>query len=75
MLSINFFITNYIIKHILLNEVESAAIFYHQVTTGVQDMFSNFYFVKNHKIDSNSATDEAREIISADLKFLEFRTF
>jgi hypothetical protein len=31
-------------------------------------MFRNFYFVKRHKIASNSATTEAREIISGDLE-------
>jgi hypothetical protein len=38
----------------------------------VSDMFCDFYLVKNHKIANNSATTEAREKISTDLKSLEF---
>jgi hypothetical protein len=33
-------------------------------------MFCNFYLVKNKKTDSNSASPEAREKISADLESL-----
>ncbi len=41
----------------------------------VQDMFCNFYLVKNHKIANNSATAEARERISTYLEYLEFKKF
>ncbi len=51
-----------------VNEGKSAASFCHQVAALVPDMFCNFYFVKNLKIANNSATTEAREIISTDLK-------
>jgi hypothetical protein len=36
-------------------------------------MFCNFYLVKSHKISKNSATTKAREKISTDLEFLEFK--
>ncbi len=41
----------------------------------VQDMFCNFYLVKSHKIDNNSATTEARGKISTYLESLEFKKF
>ena len=53
------------------NVGKSAAIFCHQVTAWVPDMFCNFYVVKSHKIANNSATTEAIEKISTDLKSLE----
>ncbi len=40
----------------------SAASFCHEVVALVPDMFCNFYIVKNHKIDKDKATTEAREI-------------
>jgi len=43
------------------NEGISAASFCCQVATLVQDIFYNFYIVKNHKIAKNSATTEDRE--------------
>jgi hypothetical protein len=36
------------------------------------DMFPNFYLVKNHIIDKNSRTTNAREKIDTDLDSLEF---
>jgi hypothetical protein len=36
----------------------------------VPDMFCNLYLLKSHKIDYKSATIEAREKVSADLKSL-----
>jgi hypothetical protein len=45
-----------------LNEGKSAASFCHQVAVAwFPDMFCNFYFVKNHKIDKNSTTTKATE--------------
>jgi hypothetical protein len=38
-------------------------------------MFCDFNLVKNHKIDNNTATTEAREKISTDLESSEFKTF
>jgi hypothetical protein len=38
----------------------------------VPDMFCNFYIVKNHYIDNNSANAEAREKISTYLESLKF---
>ncbi len=35
-------------------------------------MFFNFYFVKNHKIDKNSATTKAREKLINDSQSLDF---
>ena len=35
--------------------------FCYQVAERAPDMFSNFYFVKNHKTDNNSTTAEARK--------------
>jgi hypothetical protein len=40
--------------------------------TFVPDMFCNVYLLKNNKIANNSATTEAREIISTYLESLEF---
>ncbi len=57
----------------LLNCDKSAVSFRFQVAAWVLDMFVNFYFVKNHKIVSNSTTTDAREKISMDLQFLEFK--
>jgi hypothetical protein len=54
------------------NEGKSAASFCRQVAALVQDMFCNFYVVKNHKIVNNAATAEAREKISTYLESLEF---
>jgi len=51
----------------------SAASFCHQVAALVQDMFCNFYLVKNPKNVNNSATTEAREKISTYLESLEFQ--
>jgi hypothetical protein len=42
------------------------------VAAWVPDMFCKFYFVKNHKIASNSVNTEAGEKISADLESFEF---
>jgi hypothetical protein len=39
-----------------LNEGKTAASFCHQMAAWFQDMFYNFYLVKNHKIDKNSTT-------------------
>jgi hypothetical protein len=52
------------------NEGISAAIFCYQVAAMVPDVFCNFYIVKNHKIDNNSATTEAK--ISTYFESLEF---
>ncbi len=38
----------------------------------VPDMFCKFYFVKNHKIASNSVNTEPQEKISADQESFEF---
>jgi len=35
-------------------------------------MFSNFYSVKNHKINNNSSTTEAKQKISKVLEFVDF---
>ena len=43
------------------NEEKSAASFWHQVAAWFPNMFCDFNLVKNHKIDNNSATTEARE--------------
>jgi hypothetical protein len=53
-------------------EGKSAARFCHQVAAWVPDMFCNFYLVKHHKIANTSATTEAREKISTDLKSVEY---
>ncbi len=42
-----------------INQDKSAASFCRQVAARVQDMFRNFYFVKNRKNVSNSTTTEA----------------
>jgi hypothetical protein len=52
------------------NQDKSAARFWWQVAAWVPNMFCNFYFAKSHKIDNNSVTTEAREIIGTDLEFL-----
>jgi hypothetical protein len=41
------------------------------VAAWFQDMFCNFYLVKNHKAVNNSATTEAREKLSTDLQSSE----
>jgi hypothetical protein len=64
-----------IYKKIDLNEGKSATIFYHQMAAWVTDMFYNFYLVHSHKIANNSATTEARTIISIDLELVEFLGF
>ncbi len=56
-----------------MNERKSATSFCRQVAAGVQDMFCNFYLVKNPKIAKNSTTAKAREKISTDLEYLELR--
>ncbi len=38
----------------------------------VSDMFGNFYLVKNHKIANNSATNKAREKLSAHSESVDF---
>jgi hypothetical protein len=38
----------------------------------VQDMFCNFYLVKNHKIANNALATEAGEKVSTDLESVEF---
>jgi len=43
------------------NEEKSAASVWHQVAAWFPDMFCDLNLVKNHKIDNNSATTEARE--------------
>jgi hypothetical protein len=45
------------------NEGKPAASFCQQVAAWFQDMFWNFYIVKNHKIAKNSTTTKAREKI------------
>ncbi len=45
---------------ILSNLAKSAIIFYPQVAAWAPDVFCDFYSVKNHKIDDNPATAEAR---------------
>ncbi len=40
---------------------QSAASFCHQVAAWVQDIFSNFYLVKNYKFANNSNTTKATE--------------
>ncbi len=57
------------------NEGKSAASLCCKAAALVPDMFCHFYLVKNHKIADNSATDEAREIISTYLESLEFLEF
>jgi hypothetical protein len=52
----------------------SAAIFGPQVAAWVTDMFCNFYFMKNPKIDNNSITTEAGGIIST-LKIVRISEF
>jgi len=42
----------------LINQDKSAASFCRQVAAQVQDVFWNFYFVKNRKNVSNSTTTE-----------------
>jgi hypothetical protein len=54
------------------NEGKSAASFCRQAAALVPVMLCNLHLVKNHKIANNSATTEAREKISTDLKSLEF---
>jgi hypothetical protein len=39
---------------------KSAASFFDQVAAWVPGMFSNFYFVKNHKIANKSTTTKAK---------------
>jgi hypothetical protein len=56
----------------LFNERNSAASFCRQVAAWLQDMFCNFYLVKNHKIAKNSTTAKAREKISAHLESFEY---
>ncbi len=51
---------------------KSAASFCLRVAARVQDMFCNFYLLKNTKIGNNSAMIEAREKIRTDLESLEF---
>ncbi len=58
-----------------INEGKSAAGFCHQVPTWFQDMFCNFYLVKNHKIAQNATTTKAREKICADLETFELKNF
>ncbi len=48
------------------NEGKSAVSFCYLVAACVSDLFCNFYFVKNHKIVSNSATANTRENVSTD---------
>ncbi len=45
----------------LANEGISVASFCRQVAAWFPDMLCNFYLVKNHKIDKNLTTTEARE--------------
>jgi hypothetical protein len=47
--------------YIAKNEEKSAVSFFCQVAAWFSDMFCNFYFLKNHKIDKNSTTTKARE--------------
>jgi hypothetical protein len=54
------------------NEGKSSASFCHQVAAWFEDMFCNFYSVKNHKIAKNSTTNKAREKISTDLESIHF---
>ncbi len=54
--------------NIWANEGKSVASFCHHVAALVPDMFGNFYLVNNHKICTNSATNEAREKISTYLE-------
>jgi hypothetical protein len=44
----------------------------HQVAAWVPHMFSDSYLGKNHKIDNNSTTFEAREKISTKLESSKF---
>jgi len=72
-----------VIKNVLLDlalalasaiiEGKSAGSFCCQVAALVQDMFCNFYLVKNYKIDSNSATTYSTEKISTYLESLELK--
>jgi hypothetical protein len=54
------------------NKEKSAARFCLQVAPRVPDMFCNFYLGKNHKITNDSATSEVSEIISTNLKSIDF---
>jgi hypothetical protein len=54
---------------------KSVTRFCHQVALWVPDIFCNFYFVLSHEIANNSATTEAREIISTYLQSMYLYIF
>ncbi len=56
---------------LIYNEGIAADSFCYQVAALVQDMFWNFYVVKNDKIANNSVTSQAREKIRTHLESLE----
>jgi hypothetical protein len=59
-------------KIFLTNYDQSAASFCHQMAAWVQDLFFNFYSVKNHQSANNSTNTEAREKIGTDLESFKF---